>query len=205
MLDLRRIKEAEVTPEMRTEAVRILAQYRAKPLGTRIAFTSNGHDWTAVLERHWNEVKGSHMGVSLFEEIPVQAPIDVGPTGPFVLGARSLKNLVGVDQRLVDVVRRAIEITPIDFTVLEGLRTKERQAELVAAGKSQTLNSRHLTGDAVDLAPWVHGAVSWAWPDFNRLAPAIKAAANECRVAVQWGGNWPSFPDGPHWQLPFGA
>lgn len=123
----------------------------------------------------------------------------------FVLGARSLQRLEGVHEDLVAVVRRAIELTEIDFTVTEGLRTKKRQAELVAAGASQTLNSRHLTGHAVDLAALLGGKVRWDWPLYTKLSKAMKAAAAEKGVPIEWGGDWKTFKDGPHFQLPWKA
>ena len=201
MKDLRRIEQSEVTAEMSAASQRILNQNRTKPLGTQITFEANGREWVAVIERHWDAARGPHPGVSLFEPMKDPEPIPSLPPGMFHLGA-SLQMLIGVNDRLVRVVKRAIEITAVDFTVIEGLRSKERQAELVAKGMSQTLQSRHLTGDAVDIAPWIRGAISWEWPDFRRLAPFIQTAADELHVPVQWGGNWPGFPDGPHWQLP---
>ncbi len=122
----------------------------------------------------------------------------------FRLSRRSLDRLQGVHPDLVRVVQRAIRITPIDFVVLEGLRTEARQRELVAAGASRTMRSRHLTGHAVDIAPWV-GTVRWDWPLFDQLAPAIKQAASEEGVPVTWGGDWRTFKDGPHWELPRSA
>ena len=121
----------------------------------------------------------------------------------FALGQRSLSRLEGVHPDLVRVIKCAIELTPVDFTVLEGLRTLARQQRYVASGASRTMRSRHLTGHAVDIAPWVGGAVSWAWPLYHKLAPAVKQAAKECDVPVEWGGDWRSFKDGPHWQLPW--
>lgn len=121
----------------------------------------------------------------------------------YQLSERSLARLEGVKPDLVRVVKRAIEITAIDFTVLEGVRTEERQRELVASGASQTMNSRHLTGDAVDLAPYVGGQVSWDWPLYYELEKYIKRAADIEGVVVEWGGDWKSFKDGPHWQLPW--
>ncbi|NBB82748.1 MAG: M15 family peptidase [Alphaproteobacteria bacterium] len=121
----------------------------------------------------------------------------------YKLSQRSLDNLKGVHDDLVKVVKKAIEITPVDFTVLEGLRSKERQQELVADGKSKTMNSRHLTGHAVDIAPYVDGGISWDWDHYYPLAKAIKQAAEEVGVKVEWGGDWTSFKDGPHWQLPW--
>ena len=103
---------------------------------------------------------------------------------------------------MVKVVKRAIEITPIDFVVIEGLRTKERQQYLVAKGASKTMNSYHLTGHAVDIAPLVDGQASWDWKYYRELAPAMKQAAKELDVDITWGGDWKKFPDGPHWQIP---
>lgn len=121
---------------------------------------------------------------------------------PYRLGRRSLKRLQGVHPDLVAVVKRAIEITATDFTVLEGLRTQDRQARLVEAGASRTMRSRHLTGHAVDLGAYIDGQVSWDWPPYHRIAKAMKRAARELGVPIEWGGDWRSFKDGPHWQLP---
>lgn len=120
----------------------------------------------------------------------------------FVLGARSLDRLHGVHPDLVRVVQRAITLTPVDFTVLEGLRTKARQKQLVAAGASKTMNSRHITGHAVDLGAYAAGSVRWDWPLYHRIAVAVKEAARLEGVPIEWGGDWRSFKDGPHWQLP---
>lgn len=120
----------------------------------------------------------------------------------FRLGATSLARLKGVHPDLVKVVHRAIELTKQDFTVLEGLRTKERQKQLVAKGASKTMNSYHITGHAVDIAPIVNGQVSWDWKYYYPLRDAMKAAAKELGVKVEWGGDWKSFKDGPHWQIP---
>ena len=120
----------------------------------------------------------------------------------FKLSKRSLSNLTGVSPDLVRVVERAIAITPIDFCVIEGLRTKERQTQLVASGASKTMNSRHLTGHAVDIVPMVDGEIRWDWPLYEKLSPVIKKAAKDCGVPIEWGGDWVRFRDGPHWQLP---
>lgn len=122
----------------------------------------------------------------------------------YALGARSRQRLAGVHPDLVKVVDRAIELTPLDFTVLEGVRTLERQKELMAQGATRTMKSRHLTGHAVDIAPFVGGEVRWDWPLYHRLAVAVKAAAQEVGVPIEWGGDWRGgFKDGPHWQLPW--
>lgn len=143
----------------------------------------------------------------------------------FRLGLKSRFRLRGVKSQLVAVVERAIQLTEVDFTVLEGLRTIERQRQLVAAGASRTLNSRHLTGDAVDLGALVGGRVRWDWPLYYRVADAMRTACQELGTAVTWGGVWDfqlgsllgdlsaevaaycarnpgkDFIDGPHYQL----
>jgi peptidoglycan L-alanyl-D-glutamate endopeptidase CwlK len=122
----------------------------------------------------------------------------------FVLSAKSEINLIGIHPDLVKVARRALELTTVDFVVTEGLRTKERQRELVDLKKSRTMNSRHLTGHAVDVAALDRYKVSWALPLYRKIAEAFKAAGEELGVPVEWGGEkWaPGFIDGPHFQLP---
>ena len=117
------------------------------------------------------------------------------------LNERSEKALVGVHPDLVAVVRRAAEIMPGGFIITEGMRTKERQRELFAKGLSKTMNSRHLVGLAVDFAPLVDGQVTWKWPAFKPVADAFKAAAKELDIAIEWGGDWKRFKDGPHIEL----
>lgn len=119
------------------------------------------------------------------------------------LSARSLSRLQGVHPDLVRVVKRAAMDSAIDFTVLEGLRTMERQRELYANHATTTMKSRHLDGHAVDLAPIIGGEVTWAWPAYYKLADIVKDAALAEHVAIEWGGDWKSFKDGPHWQLPW--
>lgn len=118
------------------------------------------------------------------------------------LSLGSLAKLKGVHPDLVRVIKKAAEITKVEFAVIEGLRTLERQKQLVAAGASKTLKSRHLTGHAADVVPLVDGRIRWDWPIYHKLAPFIKAAARAENVPIEWGGDWKSFPDGPHWQLP---
>ncbi|XAI94573.1 endolysin [Pseudomonas phage vB_Pa-PAC4] len=120
----------------------------------------------------------------------------------FVLSKKSLDRLTGVHPDLVRVVKRAIEITTVDFAVLEGVRSKARQEQLVKAGASQTMNSRHITGHAVDLGAYVSGSVRWDWPLYHKIADAVKQAAAELGVPIEWGGDWRTFKDGPHFQLP---
>lgn len=121
----------------------------------------------------------------------------------FTLSARSLRRLEGVHPDLVRVIKHAIQNSTVDFTVLEGVRTLATQRKYVATGKSKTMNSRHLTGHAVDIAPVVNGSVSWNWDHFYPLADAVKAAAKAEGVPITWGGDWRSFKDGPHWELPW--
>ena len=119
----------------------------------------------------------------------------------YYLGNRSKQRLEGIHSDLVKVVELAIGLTEVDFTVLEGMRTLTRQKELVKRGASTTLNSRHLTGHAVDIGAYVDGEVRWDWPLYHRMAIAMKQAALELKVDLEWGGDWQSFPDGPHYQL----
>src|SRR3990167_5914915 len=119
----------------------------------------------------------------------------------FRLGTTSERNLRGVHPSLVRVVRRAITMTSIDFTVNEGLRSLAQQKLNVKRGVFKTLRSKHLTGHAVDLVPLVNGKKTFAWPPYFILAPFIKEAARLEGVKVTWGGDWRSFKDGPHWEL----
>lgn len=142
----------------------------------------------------------------------------------FVLGSRSKQRLKGVHEDLVELVHYAITITDVDFTVIEGLRSKDRQRQLVAQGKSQTMASRHITGHAVDVAPWVNGSISWDWKYFFPIADAFIEASKATNTPLRWGGNWQvrdlrkwnqssralnqaytgRFHDGPHFELPRG-
>lgn len=119
----------------------------------------------------------------------------------FVLGKKSRERLQGVHPDLVRVVEHAITLTPVDFVVLEGLRTPERQKQLMASGASMTLNSRHLTGHAVDLGALVDGEIRWDWPIYTRIAESMKASAASLSVKLTWGGDWRRFRDGPHFEL----
>ena len=126
----------------------------------------------------------------------------------FQLSQRSLTRLAGVHPDLVDVVKLAIQRTAVDFTVVEGVRTVAQQREYVARGASKTMASYHLPqadglGRAVDLAPLVGGAIPWNnWQAFADLAAVVKTCAAELGVPVEWGGDWTSFKDGPHFQIP---
>ncbi len=121
----------------------------------------------------------------------------------YSFGARSLQRLEGVHPDLVKVMKRAIGCTTIDFSVIEGKRTLARQKQLMAAGATRTMNSRHLTGHAVDVAPYVGGTVRWDWPLYYTLSAIIKQSAADEKVPIMWGGDWRSFKDGPHWELPW--
>lgn len=108
----------------------------------------------------------------------------------FRLGAKSEDNLIGVDERLVRCVRRAIVVTTVDFGVFEGLRDVERQRKLVADGVSRTMNSKHLTGHAVDLVPYIGGRLQWQMPACIQVAIAMREAATAFGVTLTWGACW---------------
>ncbi len=156
----------------------------------------------------------------------------------FVLGRRSKQRLADCHPDLAAVVERAIQLSKVDFTVLETLRTDKRQRHLVRQGKSQTKNSRHLArvpknapelgpiSHASDLGAWIDNTISWEWEFYFLIANAMKAAAEELKVRIKWGGCWDyldsydsaeqafqmyidrkkaagqkPFPDGPHFEL----
>ena len=146
----------------------------------------------------------------------------------FALGMRSRARLEGVDARLARVVEGAIDITTVDFGVFEGLRSRETQELYLARGVTRTLNSKHCTGRAVDLVPWLGGMFRWEWPAIYPIAVAMRRVAIELDVTLRWGGVWdrhlnmlgdselglrlaveryaarhpgPDFLDGPHYEL----
>lgn len=108
----------------------------------------------------------------------------------FSLGAKSLAELNGVHPDLVRVVKRAIEITAVDFTVQDGIRTIEEQKRFVAQGFSRTMKSKHLEGCAVDLVPWIDGKPRWWWPQIYQVAAAMRDAAREQGIVIRWGVVW---------------
>lgn len=148
---------------------------------------------------------------------------------PYKLSERSLKELTGVHDDLVSVIRRAAELSAQEFAIHDGIRTLEEQKELVRSGASQTLDSRHLTGHAVDLVPVINGKLRWEWDPIYRIADAVRTAAKELEIPLRWGGAWDIdftssndhtedlvadysarrkragkkvFLDGPHYELP---
>lgn len=115
------------------------------------------------------------------------------------LTKRDRERLRGVDPDLclvVELARRDVE-----FIVTEGLRTLERQRQLLLERRTTTLRSKHLVGRAVDLCPLVRGAVSWKHADFDPVAAAMKSAALKLGVRLVWGGDWKTFIDCPHFEL----
>jgi peptidoglycan L-alanyl-D-glutamate endopeptidase CwlK len=120
---------------------------------------------------------------------------------PHRFSHRSYEKLVGVRPELVSIAALAIERSTVDFMVTEGVRTQERQQELYDAGATRTLNSKHLHGRAIDVAAIVGTEVRWDWPLYERISQAFKSAAQDLGIAIVWGGDWASFPDGPHYEL----
>jgi peptidoglycan L-alanyl-D-glutamate endopeptidase CwlK len=116
----------------------------------------------------------------------------------FKLSPRSLDKLAGVDPRLVAVVKRAIQLSTVDFGVTEGLRTLETQKKYVAAGKSQTMKSKHLDGDAVDLVAYIDGEVCWELNVYDNIADAMAKAGRELGLPIRWGAAW-NIPDITKW------
>lgn len=113
----------------------------------------------------------------------------------FALSTQSNRNLAGVHPTLCTIVRRAIEISTVDFGVLDGLREPEDQKALVESGASWTMKSKHLRqvsghGEAVDLVPYVAGRYRWEWRPIYQVAAAMKQAAEEASADIRWGGAW---------------
>lgn len=125
---------------------------------------------------------------------PAAVPVEqvVTPTSKgYRLSSASLSKLSGLHADLVKVVKRAIEITDMDFAVNEGLRTVERQRQLYNSGASQTMKSNHLTGNAVDLVPTPSGKMNWNdWDNYYIMATAMRLAAEQLNIKVKWGGCW---------------
>ncbi|NJL70354.1 MAG: M15 family metallopeptidase [Candidatus Competibacteraceae bacterium] len=135
--------------------------------------------------------------------------------------ATSLKRMEGIHPDLRKGLNVALQLAPFPFRVIEGPRTLERQRQLLKIGASKTLKSRHIPkvpaghkqpyAHAFDAVPYVdldkdgtvETAEMFAWPLYHKLAPAIKAAFAEVGVPIEWGGDWRTFKDGPHWQLPW--
>ena len=108
----------------------------------------------------------------------------------YKLSTKSQERLMGVEPELKEVVYEAIKVTKIDFGVIEGLRTEEKQKQLVESGASQTMKSKHLEGRAVDLMAYIGGRGSWELNVYDEIADAMKEAATKVDVAVRWGAAW---------------
>ena len=111
------------------------------------------------------------------------------------------EKLQGLHQDLVKLIQ-ALDAAGQEFAIIEGMRTLERQRWLLKEKKTTTLNSRHLSGHAIDIAPVVNGTISWNWKDFYPLEGAMKRGARELNIPIEWGGDWKTFKDGAHWLLP---
>lgn len=121
----------------------------------------------------------------------------------FKFSKESLRNLEGVHPDLIAVANLALRLAPVDFKITEGLRTKEKQEQRVSEGKSKTMNSRHLTGHAIDVVALPKNKVSWDWQYYEFLARTFKHAARILGIPIEWGGDWITFKDGVHFQLPW--
>lgn len=118
---------------------------------------------------------------------------------PVVLTPADERKLVGLNKNLVALVRRVALVSPVPFSVVEGLRTKQRQRELFAQRKTKTLNSKHIIGRAVDTAPLIDGKVSWEWRHFTPLVECAKACASDMSLPMTFGYDWGW--DAPHWEM----
>ena len=117
------------------------------------------------------------------------------------LGKKSKRELIGVHPILSFAVMEAIKITEQDFTVFDGLRTEKEQRKYVREGRSHTMKSRHLSGNAVDLIPYINGNLTWDLQYFDEIEIAMKRIISKYNLPIEWGGDWKSFVDKPHWQI----
>ena len=108
----------------------------------------------------------------------------------YKLSTKSQERLMGVEPELKEIVYEAIKVTKVDFGVIEGLRTEEKQKQLVESGASQTMKSKHLDGRAVDLMAYIGGRGSWELNVYDEIADAMKEASIKVDVAVRWGAAW---------------
>ncbi len=108
----------------------------------------------------------------------------------FKLGDASILELKNVHEDLVSVVKRAFELTVQDFAVHDGIRSVVEQKKLMAAGASKTMDSRHITGHAVDLVPYINGKLRWEWEPIYKIADAVRIAAKQLEIPIRWGGAW---------------
>lgn len=125
----------------------------------------------------------------------------------YVFSQASREKLQGVHPDLVKVAKLALTLSEVDFKVIEGVRTKQRQTELYKKGATKTMNSRHLTGHAIDIVP-----LPLDWNDkqaFGKVAKAMFEASRQLKIPIRWGGDWnrngrsddETFYDGPHFEL----
>jgi len=114
---------------------------------------------------------------------------------------RSLDRLQGVHPDMVKLMSESIKESPYDFGITEGRRDNTRQQQLVKEGKSRTLNSRHLTGHAVDIAVFIDGKLTWDFDKYKAVAEHVKKVAASLGVSIIWGGDWRGLVDGPHFEL----
>jgi len=120
----------------------------------------------------------------------------------FRFSGTSEARLRDIHPDLAKVIRRALELSAVDFSVVEGVRTYARQQQLFKEGKSRTMRSRHLTGHAADLYPVRKAGAEWVRADFEEVVSAMKRASKALGIPIECGHDWQSFPDSPHHQLP---
>jgi len=125
----------------------------------------------------------------------------------FELSNNSIKNMAGIDERLIDIAELAITFSTVDFGIPStgGLRTTEDQAELYTSGKSKcdgrTNKSYHQSGKAIDVYGYVNGKASWDKLHLATIATAMLQASAQLGYELKWGGLWKSWQDYPHFEL----
>ena len=123
----------------------------------------------------------------------------------FNFGSRSKERLATVHPDLQKLTELALKYSTIDFGISEGIRSLETQEEYFKRGASTTMNSRHLTGHAVDVYAYIGGSARWEWPLYTEINKAFDKASKKLDIDLVWGGDWKSFSDGPHYELSWGS
>lgn len=126
------------------------------------------------------------------------------------MNAKSQAILLSVHPDLAKILSAAMSMSSVSFELTEGRRTLARQKQLLAAGATTTLHSRHVAemnqcgvACAADVVAMVGGKVRWDWPLYRGIAAVVKQAAMSLSLPIEWGGDWEKFADGPHFQLPW--
>jgi muramidase (phage lysozyme) len=151
------------------------------------------------------QVNGKPAGATagVYANIPAKEVRDFQRWNPDPVG-NTPKELASVQPQLASVFTRAQALAKadgIDLVVASGNRDEAKQQEAIALGWSQTKESNHIGGNAMDVWALKDGAVTFDQGIQDKVSKYMKAAAQELGVSVGWGGDWRGFKDRPHFEL----